>query len=199
MDTYLAPEPPASDEAVDPYGPDSGLGALAAFCEKSGLPLPPLPEAFIPLLEQIDEAVFTSRNDLATLTDLDSLIAEVAAGEAVPFVALSHEGIGTNSWYLRYCVSLPAASLFAAVPFGGLYMDPESDRAVIGAMFEAAATLIERALAYQGAQRFVVEYRGLGRGRWCKVGDAWQDDENALATVANQLAALARRKVARAR
>jgi hypothetical protein len=186
MDTYLAPEPPDRDEEVDPYGPDSGL---AAFCDRSGLPLPPLPEVFIPLLEQIDHAAFASRNDLATLTDLDSLIAEAAAGEAVPFVALSHEVFGTNSWYLRYCVSLPAASLFAAVPFGGLYMDPESDRAVIGAMFEAAATLIEHALAYQGTQSFIVEYRGLGRGRWCRVGDAWQDHPNALAAVANELAA----------
>ena len=188
MDTYLPPEPPDRDEEVDPYGPDSGLAALAAFCERSGLPLPPLPEAFIPLLEQADEAVFISRNDLATLTNLDSLIAQAAAGESIPFVGLSHEGYGTNSWYLYYCVSLPAASLFAAVPFGGLYRDLEADRAVIGAMFEQAATLIERALAYEGTQSFVIEYRGFGTGRWCEVGGAWQDDPNALATVTTVLA-----------
>jgi hypothetical protein len=135
----------------------------------------------------MDEAVFSSRNDLATLTDLNALVAEAAAGEAVPFVALSHEGFGTNSWYLRYCVSLPAASLFAAVPFGSLYRDPQSDRAVIGALFEAAATLVKHALAYRGTRSFVVEYRGLGRGRWCKAGDAWHDDPNALSAVANEL------------
>jgi len=188
MDTYLPPEPADSDEPVDPYGPDSALAALAAFCERSGLPLPPLPQAFIPLLEQVNEAVFTSRNDLATLTNLDSLIGEAAAGESIPFVGLSHEGFGTNSWYLHYCVSLPAASLFAAVPFGGLYRDLDADRAVIGAMFEQAATLIEHALAYHGTQNFVVEYRGFGKGRWCKVGGDWHDDLDALATVTTALA-----------
>jgi len=187
MDIYLPPEPPDSDEGVDPFGPDSGLAALAAFCERSGLPLPPLPEAFIPLLEQMDEAVFTSRNDLTTLTNLDSLIGEAVAGESIPFVALSHEGFGTNSWYLYYCVSLPAVSLFAAVPFGGLYRDLEADRTVIEAMFDQAATLIERALAYEGARRFVIEYRGFGRGRWCEAGGAWRDDLDAFATVAAAL------------
>lgn len=187
METYLPPEPPDSDESVDPYGPDSGLAALAAFCDRSGLPLPPLPEAFIPLLEQVDEAVFTSRDDLATLTDLDALIGEAAAGEGIPFVALSHEGFGTNSWYLHYCVSLPAASLFAAVPFGGLYRDLDADRGVIEAMFDQAAALIERALTYPGARRFVVEYRGFGRGRWCEVGGAWHEDVDPLATVTTAL------------
>jgi hypothetical protein len=188
MDMYLPPEPPDSDEEVDPYGADSCLAALAAFCERSGLPLPPLPEAFIPLLQQPGEAMFTSRNDLRTLTNLDSLIGEAVAGESIPFLALSHEGFGINSWYLHYCVSLPGASLFAAIPFGGLYRDLEADRAVIGAMFEQAATLIERALAYEGTQSFVVEYRGFGRGRWCEVGGAWHDDIDALATVTTALA-----------
>lgn len=188
MDIYLAPEQPDSGEEVDPFGPDSGLAALTGFCERSGLPLPPLPEAFISLLEQAGEAVFTSRNDLASLTDIDSLIAEAAGGDSVPFVALSLEGVGANSWYLRYFVSLPAASLFAAVPFGGIYMDAENDRVVIAAMFEHAATLIERALAYKGERSFVIEYRGVGKGRWCAVGGVWQDDPNAIATVADNLA-----------
>lgn len=188
MDTHLAPEPDENGEDTDPYGPESALAALAAFCAATGLPLPPLPEAFIPLLEQAGEAVFTSRNDLDSLVDLDTLIAEVAAGEGIPFVAMSFEGVGTNSWYLRYCVSLPAASLFAEVPFGGLYMDAEIDRAVIGAMFEQATMLIERGLAAKGARRFVVAYRGLGKCRWCEVGGAWTDDPDGIATVVAALA-----------
>ena len=132
--------------------------------------------------------MFTSRNDLETLTELEALIAEAAAGDGVPFVAMSHEGFGTNSWYLYYCVSLPAFSLFAAVPFGGLYRDADADLGVIETMFEQAATLIEGALADDGAQSFVIEYRGFGRGRWCTVGGTWQDDPDPLAAVTAALA-----------
>lgn len=189
MDTRLAPEPPDEGEAVDPYGPDSGLAALAGFCERSGLPLPPLPEVFIPLLQQAREGVFTSRDDLDTLTDLDGLVAEAASGDGVPFVAMSHEGYGTNSWYLRYCVSLPRASVFAAVPFGGLYRDAEADLEVIGDVFEQATAVIEAALACKGSRSFVVQYRGFGNARWCEAGGAWHDDAEALATVADALAA----------
>ena len=81
MDITLAPEPSDSD---DPYGPDSGVAALARFCERSGLPLPPLPEAFIPLLQEVGEGVFSSRTDLPTLTEFDPLVAEAAAGEGRP-------------------------------------------------------------------------------------------------------------------
>jgi hypothetical protein len=191
MDTYLAPEPSDDDDddEVDPFGPDSGLAAMAAFCKEARLPLPPLPAAFIPLLEQTSEGVFTSRDDLDSLADVDTLITEAAAGNGIPFVALSHEGFGVNSWYLRYCVSLPAGSLFAVIPFGGLYRDADADLEVVGTLFEQAATLIERALEYEGPKRFVVEYRGFGTGRWCEIGGAWQDDPNALMTVADALTA----------
>jgi hypothetical protein len=189
METYLAPEPPEDDDPIDPYGPDSGLAALASFCERARLPLPPLPEALIPLIEQTAETVFASRGDLATLTDLDSLIAEAANGEGAPLVALSHEGVGTNSWYLRYCVALPAMHLFATVPFGGLYMDADSDIATVSNLFEQAATLIERALVGEGERSFVIDYRGIARARWCEVGGDWHDDPDALTTVADKLAA----------
>jgi len=187
MDTYLPPEPLDSDGDVDPYGPDSGLAALVGFCERSGLPLPPLPEHFIPLLKQVGEAVFTSRDDLLTLTDFDALIAEAVAGEGVPFVALSHEGFGINSWHLRFCVSLPAVKLFAAVGFGGFYMDPESDRATVEFVFERAAILMERALSHTGGRSFVTDYRGIGTGRWCEAGGTWHDDTDAFRTVADLL------------
>lgn len=188
MAITLAPEPDDDGADADPFGPDSALAALAGFCERRLLPLPPLPEAFIGLLRQVDESVFTSRADLTTLTDFDALIAEAVADGAPPFVALGHEGYGANSWYLRYCVALPGAALFAAVPFGGVYMDADADRAEIGTLFAQAATFIERALAYRGATRFVVLHRGLGRGQWCEGGGPWQDDPNAVATVADRLA-----------
>ena len=60
---------------------------------------------------------------------------------------------------------------------------------MIEALFADAATLIERALAYPGAQSFVVEVSGLGRARWCEGGGAWQDDPAAIATVAAHLLA----------
>ena len=187
MNIYLAPEPPDDGEATDPYGPDSGLAVLAAFCEGANLPLPPLPEALIPLLRETAQGVFTSRADLVTLAGIDALIAEAAVGEALPFVAFSHEGFGTNSWYLRYCVSLPGVHLYATVPFGGLYMDPDSDIATISDLFENAATLIERALAHSGGQDFVIDYRGIGRARWCNIGGEWRNDPAALSNVANSL------------
>ena len=189
MDTYIAPELPDEGEEIDPFGPDSGLAALAAFCEQAGLPLPPLPEAFIPLLEQVDETVFSSRDDRPSLVDVDEFVAEVIEGEDFPFVGMSHEGYGTNNWYVRYYCVLPGVALFIRIPYGGAYSDPDSDRAVIGAAFESAGTLIERALDYTGKAGYVIEYLGLGRGRWCVVGEDWQDDARAIDTVADKLVA----------
>jgi hypothetical protein len=191
MDTSLAPEEQDEGAEPDPYAADGPLAAAYAMCQEMALPLPPLPEALLPLLQQVGSTVFTSRAGMDTLANRAALVAEAAAGELIPFIALGYEGYGTNNWALRYYVVLPPVALFVELPFGGAYTDPDAARLEITQAWQSAEKLLAAALTAKSATPYVIEHRGLRGSRWCTPGapPQWHDAKNALDAVTARLSA----------
>lgn len=179
-------------DAIDPYAGDGPLAAAYAMLQRMGLPLPPLPEALLPLLRQAGETVFTTLVEAATLANRAALVARAARGDAVPGIGLSHEGYGTNSWYLRYHAVLPGVALFVEIPLGGAYMDPDASRLEVEQAWASAERLLKAAQAASSGALVVVDHRGLRGSRWCVAGPEprWREANNAIDEAAEALEAV---------
>ena len=186
MDTTMAPEEQDdTDVEVDPYAADGPLAAAYAMCQTLTLSLPPLPEALLPLLQQVGDTVFTTRTGMESLIPVDTYVKEAATGDFLPFVALSHEGHGSNNWHVRYYVVLPQAALFVELPFGGAYTDEDAARLEIDQAWASAEQLLAATLTTKSETPYVIEHRGWRGSRWCVPGAnvQWQEAGNAIDVV----------------
>ena len=166
---------PARPEEARAFAEDGPLETAHFMCLEMGLPLPPLPGAFVEGLQQTADHVFSTRADLVSLTGFDALVDATAQGTTAPYAAFGYEGHGTNFWHMRYCLNVPNLAVFIELPFGGAYGDAMADRAEIVAAFLQVERLLEaidspaRRGAANAPQRYVVEHRGLRGSRWAEV------------------------------
>jgi hypothetical protein len=181
---------PDGDER-DPFDPAGPLAAAQAMLERMGLPLPPLPEPLLRLLEQVGETVFTTWVGKSSLAHRAALVTRAAHGDAVPGIGLSHEGYGANSWSLRCFLVVPRAALFIDIPFGGAYMDLDASRTEVAEAWASAGRLLQAALASSVDGMVVVDHRGVRGSRWCVAGPEpqWRDARNAIDDAAAALEA----------
>jgi hypothetical protein len=176
-------------EPDDPFAEGGALESAFFLFQDIGLPMPPLPAALVPRLEEVDEHVYSTRPGApSSLTQVAGLADEAANGNAPPYLAFSYEGHGTNTWFVRYAAVLPHVAVFLELPWGGAFDDPLAARAVIERVFGEAGALL--ALPEGGDGVPVVAFvRGDGNAAWRAVGAAdWTDDPDALATLAARLA-----------
>jgi hypothetical protein len=183
---------PARPEQTAAFAEDSPLETAYFTFQEMGLPLPPLPGAFLDGLQQMADHVFSTRADLVSLTGLEVLVDAAVRGTAAPYAAFGYEGHGTNSWHLRYCLVVPNLAIFIELPFGGAYGDALADRAEIVAAFSQVERLLAaldspaRKGASNAPRRSIVEHRGFRSSRWAEVTSAggqpvWHETRRPLA------------------
>lgn len=167
----------------DPFVEGGPLEAAYFTLSRLDLPLPPIPAAFLPFLEQRADAVWSTHPGVASLADLDPHIADAAAGHPVPWFALSLEGYGANNTSLRLASVEPAMAVFLELPLGGPYADPVACRNSIEQSFRTLVQLLERA----SSPAYAIDHRGPRGSRWCEVGGPWHTTGNGLDAVLARL------------
>lgn len=110
---------------------------------KARLPEPPIPDVLAPGLRALEQWNFATRpmNAMAMYM-FDSYVSEALCADVEPYVAVSHAGHGVNSYALNYHLVYGPLLLFTQAHFGGVYSDPEQDRAEVAQQFRECADLI---------------------------------------------------------
>ena len=180
-----------NDLNEDPFAPDGPVEQACALFMEMKLPIPPMPEALLPLLQHKSDTVFSTRTGMNSLVDRAAQVSEAASGTLIPGLSFSHEGHGTNNWHLRCYVVLPQVAVFIELPFGGAYTSEHIARSRIENAFSSLQRLLQAAADTTTEDQYVVEHLGIRGSRWCLAGDdaEWHEEDNAIDAVTDRLSA----------
>jgi hypothetical protein len=97
---------------------------IAAFTD-SHLPLPPVPEPLRPRLRTVRDWCWSTReiDGFAMYMFESGFPADVLAGRAPDYVAVSHAGHGVNSYAINYHLVCGPLAVLLQVGWGGIYTD----------------------------------------------------------------------------
>lgn len=110
---------------------------------KARLPEPPIPRTLRPGLAAFGPWNFATRPmDAMDMYLFRSYLVEALCADVEPYVAVSHAGHGVNSYALNYHLVYGPLLLFTQAHFGGIYSDPDRDRAEVARQFRECADLI---------------------------------------------------------
>lgn len=166
LDDYIASRP-------DPMREGGPLHWCVFMHQELGLPMAPLPSAFLDALDRRDEWVFSTRASVDDLSQLSGLVEEAADGKAPPYLAMGHVR-GTSPSYVFVCV-LPKVAIFFQHPHGG----PGQDAAATGAAIADALGVVGRMLADIDEAdidgQYVIDHRGVFGNKWVLRKDGVSD------------------------
>lgn len=122
------------------------LQAARRRLQSLGLPLPPIPERFFPVLRQIEDWCFATA-DISPMRMymLEQYVPQAVAGVAPDYLAFSHAGHGANSYMLNYYLVDGQLAVFMQFPCGGIYGDAAMDAHRIREGFVQCARLLAAA------------------------------------------------------
>ena len=126
----------------DPEQPTPATTALRDTFARAGLPPPPLPELFAPLLQVFAPWWFGTRRTRGLYQYGGQLLAEADDPQVLDYLIVGHAGHGVNSYALHYFVRLGPLLLVLEIDAGGAYNNPETTRRTATEAFVAAATLL---------------------------------------------------------
>lgn len=129
---------------LDPPGePTPALRSLEAAFVAAGLPSPPVPAAFVPLLQVFAPWWFGTRRTPGLYQGGTSLFAEADDAAVKDFLITGHAGHGLNSYAIHYFLRHEGALLLFEFAFGGVYTDPARSTADVAEAFAAAAAIVD--------------------------------------------------------
>ncbi|MEO1017083.1 MAG: hypothetical protein AAFY56_05260 [Pseudomonadota bacterium] len=135
------------DDNNENGGEPRGLALMAEvveYYERSGLPLPPIPETMLEDLVSQGEAVVTTRDDdIPGAYGIQWFVDEAVANEAPDYVLFGEDGHGLNSYGFHWYLVAGHAALFVQVPYGGIYTASTLAASTLTSRFNAARQLIE--------------------------------------------------------
>jgi hypothetical protein len=141
---------------------------------RAELPPPPIPAALLPSLTRYDRWHWGTRDvDRWHLYMLgDPVLEEFATtdGHAV----ISNGGHGINSYALTYGLNHRGLVVIAQAGWGGVYMDTDTQRAMVTALFAAVRALLDEPADPPPGWRLVCEVSDLrryGACAWIRDGD----------------------------
>jgi hypothetical protein len=151
----------------------TGFEAARRTFERAGMQLPPIPDRFVPGLQEIGEWCFsTCPISPMLMYFFDRYLYEALTGTLQDHVAISHAGHGMNSYALNYHVVDGPLILMIQASYGGAYDNPEADKRYMKAQFKRCAALIAavdsaKAHGLVGPGRLAVFESGLrGSAAW---------------------------------
>jgi hypothetical protein len=124
--------------------------ARKLFCE-AGLSFPKIPESFAAQFKELDNWLFSTREISTSPYLLNYYVAEFDRTQIKDYVVLAHTGHGVNSYALQYYVVCANLGMFLHLGWGGVYAEPEADKAVIRESFSLADKIL---LAAETVGRF---------------------------------------------
>ncbi len=186
--------PGPASVATDPRTEHPAGDEMRRRFVEAGLSEPPVPAAVEPALQSPEEWLFATREmDPVDMYLFEPYLIEVLAAPVEDYFALSHAGHGTNSFAINYQLVFGPIALFAQVPWGGIYMDPQASAAEVDRLFQECRSTIAAAekLATDVTTRLLIcesAMRGIRICEWLPqpVGDeasaqAWLEEAKSAA------------------
>jgi hypothetical protein len=112
----------------------------------SGLPVPPVPEPLRSALRAPERWCWTTRDidPMRMYLFEPEFLADVLAGRAPDYAAVSHAGHGTNSYALNYHLVHGDLAVLMQVGWGGVYTDNAAAAARLGELWRRCEALLAR-------------------------------------------------------
>lgn len=106
-----------------------------------GFRLPPLPAELAAAVSLRRDGLTLASADVDP-ADHDAFSAAAADPGAAPYLCFGPGGHGVNHRALFYQLVLPAVAVFARIPFGNVYADPEAERAAAREVLDRIEALV---------------------------------------------------------
>ncbi len=133
------------------------VAAMQQALAEAGLAPAPIPASLAPQLVEQEPWCWTTREiQPIEMYMFGKYIFEALAGDAAPYVAVSHAGHGMNSYSINYHLVLGRLALFMQVLWGGVYTDADASAAEVADRFAKIRTLLglaEASVASDAASR----------------------------------------------
>jgi hypothetical protein len=143
----------------------------------SGLPFPPLPEAWVRDLTRLSPWVYSSRALDVPPYEIERYVREAEAGDAPEYTVVAHTGRGAKGYAIHVFAVHGPLALFVQVGFGGPFRRGPSAAMRVARVFAEVDVLLE-VLAEAGGEgripvgrRFVVLASDVVGSGWRVVGD----------------------------